>query len=192
MEQFFDEYGLLAVAVILFLDDIGIPIPGGSSFIAAAIASAQNPAFPPLGIFLIGFLIPPLANSVLFYLGRHGLRDWLRTHGHKFFLPEKRIKKAEKEFKKYGNHAVFFAAFFTTIRAVSSVIAGGLRMPAKQFFSYHISGVFLWSAGLTLMGYFFGKKIWHWITEFYEVVLIILTVFVLIKVVHWYLSKRKK
>lgn len=171
MENFILDYGIFAVSFLLFIDDLGIPLPGTTIIFSSAVLASQTNDIPICQIFLVALIIPPISNGLLYYFGRHGLRKWLSTNGHKIFLPEKRIKKAEKTFKKHGEKAVFFAAMVTSVRAVSSVIAGSMKMNPLKFMFYHFLGVFLWATCVVGTGYFFGDTVWQIIQNQWKIII---------------------
>jgi membrane-associated protein len=195
MEDFILSYGLVALAGIFLLDDLGIPIPSGSILFSAGILAKKFPEnFPLLSLWIIATIIPLIGNSILFYLGKHGARIWLQNHGHKIFLPQYRLKNAENFARKYGEKAVFFAAIISSVRAVSSVLAGSFSMPYKKFISYHIPGIIIWSTTLIFTGYFLGNKIWEYLQIYkhqgFIILGIILFIYILTK--HKFFKKLTK
>ncbi len=176
MEGFIINYGILAVALLLFIDDLGIPLPGTTIIFSSAILASQSPEINIWSLFFVALFIPPLGNMILFYFSRHGLRDWLETHGHKIFLPKKRLNKAQTIFDKYGEITVFFAAMITSVRSVSSVIAGGLKMNSFKFMIYHFLGVLVWASVIVGTGYFFGNHIWEILRTKWEIIILFILI----------------
>ncbi len=176
METFIINYGILAVALLLFIDDLGIPLPGTTIIFTSAIMASQTAEINIWHLFIVAILIPPLGNMLLFYFSRHGFRDWLDAHGHKIFLPQKRINKAQRIFDKYGEETVFFAAMITSVRSVSSVIAGGLKMNSFKFMVYHFAGVLVWASCVVGMGYFFGDHIWDILQSQWKIILLLVLI----------------
>ncbi len=189
MEEFIINYGILAVALLLFIDDLGVPLPGTTIIFTSAILASQSPEINILYLFIVALFIPPLANMILFYFSRHGLRDWLDAHGHKVFLSQKRINKAQKIFDNYGEITVFFAAMITSVRAVSSIIAGGLKMNGLKFMIYHFLGVLVWASVVIGTGYFFGNHIWEILRTKWEII-ILLIFLILAGKAFWNFSKK--
>ena len=150
-------------------------------FFSSAIIASQNPAIDIFSILLIAIIVPPLGNGLLFYFGKHGARHWLKTHGHKIFLPNKRIKQAEKFFEQYGDKTVFIAAMVTSVRAVSSVIAGSLDMHPAKFFTYHFFGVLIWACSVVGIGYFWGDEIWYILQTHWKIIFTLVGVLLLLK-----------
>lgn len=191
MEVFLEQYGLLAIAIILFIDDLGIPLPGTTIIFSAVIYQRTVSADFPVELFLISLFIPPICNGLLFYWGRNGARKWLDTHGHKIFLPNKRLKNAEKSFAKYQEKTMFFSALVPSVRAVTSVIAGGLKIPYVTFFFYHLSGITLWASVVVGGGYFLGEEIWNTIKGSFNVIIGLVILFFITRFLLRYVSFSK-
>lgn len=160
MQEFVVQYGVFALAVLLFIDDFGIPLPASTLIFSTAVLARTNTEMSVLLLFLVAVLIPPISNGTLFFLGKRGARNWLHRHGHRIYLTEKRMHKAESFFRKYGDKAVFIVAMLTSIRPVTSIIAGSMDMNPRRFFAFHMSGIICWASFLIGSGYLLGEHIW--------------------------------
>lgn len=190
MENFLNEYGVIALGTLLFIDELGVPLPMTTILFTTAIfIKAGSSNIPIESIYLIALFIPPISNTILFLAGKNGLRHWLKTHGHKVFLPNNRIQKAEKIFNKYGDKTVLLVAIIPGIRPVASVIAGSLNMKNSKFFFFHFLGLFLWANIVVGTGYFFGNDIINIVKTYKEVVIGVALIFIFISI---YLSKNSK
>ena len=167
MENFVLDYGIFALAICLFLDDLSFPFPTATVLFSTAVFARTNPNISLFPIILIALFIPPIANGIMFYFGKHGARKFLDKHGHRFLLPEQRIKKAENILKKYGDKTIFFVAMLPSVRPVCSMIAGSLNMKTWKFIIFHFAGIIIWNIIIFGSGYFFGIKIWNIIKEFF-------------------------
>jgi len=167
MENWIAEYGLVALAFFLFIDDLGFPFPTTTILFSSAIFAHTNPEIDFLPLVLIALFLPPISNGILFFAGQRGLRNWLHQHGHRFFLTSTRLIRAEKFFEKYGEKTVFFGSMWTTIRPLCSVIAGSLGMKFAKFAIFHFAGVVIWVAAVLGTGFFWGREIWEILREFW-------------------------
>lgn len=193
MEDFIAEYGIWALAGILFIDDLGVPLPGTTLIFSAAVLASQG--FPGIQLYqliLIAFLIPPISNGIIFFLGRHGARNWLKTHGHKFFLPEKQLQKAETFFQKYGEKTVFIAGMMSGLRAVGSLTAGSLGMKPYKFILYHFLGLSVWATIIVGGGYFFGEEIFQTVKTYWQPILLIIVILILGKIFYNFCNTKLK
>ncbi len=172
MEDLVAEYGVWAIAFFVLGDDFGLPFfpPGIMLFAYSAMAKTHTLNLWP--IIFIALTIPPFANYCLFFAGKRGLRIYLEHHGHKFYLPKHRIKKAEEILSRHGEKAIFFAACWSTIRPFCSLVAGSLGMNTSKFMFYHYLGVMTWATFLIGGGYYFGADAWVWVETNWKYVLL--------------------
>lgn len=184
MDDFILNYGILAIASLLFIDDLGIPLPGSTIIFTSAILARTNDQICIFKIIFIALLIPPIANSILFYWGNHGARKWLKSYGHKILLPNKRLKKAEVFFEKYGEKTVFFTAIIPNVRVVTSVIAGSSNMNPLKFLGFHFAGILIWATIFIGSGYFLGESIWACLKENYRMVILFAFLLIFIKIIY--------
>jgi membrane-associated protein len=185
MESLITEYGVLALAFFLFIDDLGVPFPTSTILFSSAVLARTNPEISLWSLVMIALIIPPISNGILFLASRRGLRHWLGDNGHRVFLTKKRLRKAEKFFDKYGDRTVFIAAMITSIRPVSSVIAGSLGMNYTKFFAYHLAGVVVWATGIFSIGYFLGDQIWYFLQQHWLGLLGLVALLFIIKFIIW-------
>ena len=185
MEQYFAEFGLLAVAFFLAIDDFGVPIPISTLIFAVSVWIKTNPDMSLIPLICIAVFIPPICNNILFLWGRHGARKWLQTHGHKFFLPDRRLKKAEKFFKDHGPWAIFLGSCFTTLRPMLAVTAGSTNMHHYTFIISNFLGVCIWAGVVIGSGYYFGESIWYVVKNNWEIAFGILCFLVVAKILFW-------
>ncbi len=178
MENFIIDYGLLALALCLFIDDLGIPFPTSTVIFSSAVLARTTPEIPLFWLYLITISIPPVGNTILFWWGSHGARKWLNTHGHKLFLTNSRLRKGEQFFEKYGEKTIFFGAMITSLRPVLSIIAGSVRMHPAKFVVFHFFGIIIWASTIIGTGYFFGQEIWEVVKNNWQFVIVIILIII--------------
>lgn len=76
-----------------------------------------------------------------------------------FLFHKDHVTKAEKFFKKYGPKTIIFARFVPIVRTFAPILAGVGKMHYQTFFFYNLVGGFLWTAGLSFLGYFLGQLV---------------------------------
>ena len=69
------------------------------------------------------------------------------------------MAEAHTFFEKHGGKSLILARFVPFVRTFTPIVAGVARMNYSIFFIYNIVGGFLWSVGITLLGYFLGQII---------------------------------
>ena len=161
MENLLVEYGLWILPVFFFIDDMGVPCPSGTLLFAATIFARTHDAYPVWAPVVLAILSAQLGNGLLYFWGRHGAKQWLQTHGHKFFLPQKRLDKFESFFSHHhGRQTIFLTSLVNNVRPFMALAAGSSGLPPQKFFPLNFSGIFVWAMGIFIAGYFLGEHIW--------------------------------
>jgi membrane protein DedA with SNARE-associated domain len=156
MDALFQQYGYAAVFVGVLLESIGLPLPGESLMITAAVYASTTHH---LNIFV---LVPLAAAGAIagdqigFFIGHWiGVRV-LERWGRKLGLTEERLELGRFLFRKYGASVVFFGRFVAFLRTFAAVLAGANRMPWHTFLLWNSLGGICWTALYGFGAYFLG------------------------------------
>jgi membrane protein DedA with SNARE-associated domain len=157
--HFISTYGYWAVGLIVGMESMGIPLPGETTLIAAAIYAGTNHQSN------IGLVIAAAAagaiigDNIGFWLGREFGYRLLRRCGRYVGLTEKRIKLGQYLFQRYGSMVVFFGRFVAVLRALAAFLAGANRMPWPHFLLANAAGGIVWAAAYGLGAFYLGKQV---------------------------------
>jgi membrane protein DedA with SNARE-associated domain len=155
------SYGYWAVAAIIALESMAIPLPGEATLIAAAIIAGTSHELDIAFVIVAAALGAILGDNIGFWLGRElGYRLVLR-YGPYIGLGESRIKLGQYLFQRHGGAIVFFGRFVSLLRAFAAFIAGANRMRWSHFLAFNAAGAVLWSAFYGLGAYYLGKEARH-------------------------------
>ena len=105
-----DHYGYLAVGGFITLEDFGIPVPGETILIAAAVYAGAGR----LNIFVVGLvavLAAIIGDNIGYAVGFFGGRALVLRFGKYVRLTGERLDKAEAFFARYGGVVVAGARF---------------------------------------------------------------------------------
>ncbi len=135
----------------------GIPVPGETALITAAVLASQ-------GKLQIEFVIPIAAAAAIigdnlgYLFGRKGGRWVLERPGalHRQRLEVLRV--GEPFFARHGPKAVFFGRFLLGLRVWASWLAGATHMPWRSFVLWNALGGITWATTIGLIGYFLGHS----------------------------------
>jgi membrane protein DedA with SNARE-associated domain len=148
----------LVVGLVIGVESMGVPLPGETTLIAAALLASQ-------GDVNIYFVIAAAAtgaiigDSVGYFIGRKAGRSLFERLGRRFHhFSETRIVKAEKYFHKYGVWTVFFGRFVALLRIFAGPMAGMLRMPYPRFLAANAAGGIAWSTTIGVVAYKIGDN----------------------------------
>jgi len=152
------HYGYLAVFALVMIEDFGIPLPGETVLIAAAV-------FAGLGklsiwwVIIIGFLAAITGDNIGYLIGRSGGHRLLVKYGKYIFISNDKLEKLEHFFERNGAKIVVVARFIEGLRQVNGILAGTTEMRWRKFFLYNALGAGLWVITWSLVGYFGGSYI---------------------------------
>jgi membrane protein DedA with SNARE-associated domain len=151
-------WGYLAVFLFVGIDAAGIPFPGETMLIVAAIyagtGALQIPiviAAAALGAF-VGF-------DVSYIIGRTGGRAFILRFGKYVRLDINKIERAEEFFEKYGNWAIFLGRFVSVGRAWAALLAGLNRMPWPTFLIFNAASAVVWALLFGVLGFELGHNL---------------------------------
>lgn len=152
--------GLVGVTLIIFAETglfVGFFFPGDSLLFTAGFLASQN--FLDIRLLLpLLFAASFIGNCVGYAFGKR-MGPKLFTREDSLLFHKKHIEKTHAFFEKHGPKTIFFARFFPIIRTFAPILAGVGSMPYRQFVTHSILGGFVWTFGLTLLGYILGNTV---------------------------------
>ncbi|WP_158240719.1 DedA family protein [Telmatospirillum siberiense] len=155
LEPWLHHYGIVAVFIILTFESCGIPLPGESLLIVAAMLSGRGD-FSVGSLFLSAWAGAVLGDNIGYLIGRILGHDLLLRYGGKIGLNAARIGRIEAIFARYGPVAVGFSRFFSVLRQLNGIVAGTMKMDWWRFLIFNALGGALWVLVWTMAGYYFG------------------------------------
>lgn len=153
-----DNYGYAGVGALVFLEDFGVPVPGETMLIAAAVYAYQG-QLNLLAVAVIAFVAAVVGDNVGFAIGHFGGRELVLRWGRYVFITEERLDKAQGFFDRHGGKVVTIARFVEGLRQANGIIAGIVGMRWLKFLAYNALGAALWVALWTVVGYEAGSQI---------------------------------
>jgi membrane protein DedA with SNARE-associated domain len=152
-------YGYWAVAVFVAIESTGLPFPGETMLLVAAIyAGTTHHLFIPF-VILAAACGAIVGDNLGFWVGREGGYRLLRRYGHFIHLDERKLKLGQYLFLKHGGKVVFFGRFIAVLRAWAAFLAGTNRMRWPSFLVFNALGAIVWATVYGLAGYFLGKNV---------------------------------
>ncbi len=152
-------YGYWAVLVFVAIESTGIPFPGETMLIIAAIYAGTTHHLSILFVILAAASGAILGDNLGFWVGREGGYRLLRRYGRYIRLDERKLKLGQYLFQKHGGKVVFFGRFIAVLRAWAAFLAGTNRMRWPSFLLFNALGGILWATLFGLGGYFLGGRV---------------------------------
>jgi membrane protein DedA with SNARE-associated domain len=152
------HYGLWAIALFVFLEDFGIPVPGETVLIAGAVFAGSG-RLNIVVVGVVGFLAAVAGDNVGYAIGRFGGRALVERWGRYVFLTKERLDKAEQFFARHGGKIIVVARYIEGLRQANGIIAGITGMRWLRFLAFNALGAALWVGTWVSVGYFAGQHI---------------------------------
>lgn len=154
---FVEDYGYIALYLILSVGFIGLPVPNEVIVMTSGLVVSQSVLSPMLA-YAVTFMGIVTSLTVLYTLGRFGHKPiFRRLEKHPKFASK--LKKTSQIVEQYGPAALILGYFFPGIRHFVPLVAGSHNMRFGKFAAYAYPTGFAWSFILFLCGYYFGDKI---------------------------------
>jgi membrane protein DedA with SNARE-associated domain len=161
LAQWPSHYSYLVLFLIVFAENVGVPVPGETMVLGAGmLASRPDASISVVGVILVTITAAILGDNLGFWLGRRWARGRIERGGRFLFLTPKALEVVEGYFHHYGSLTVFFARFVTGLRVVAALAAGTSTMSWSRFLLANSGGAIAWATCMTLLG-FFGGHSWQ-------------------------------
>jgi membrane protein DedA with SNARE-associated domain len=150
------QYAVWTVFLLAFSE--AVPIVGtvvpGSTLIVAISAFAIETEINPWLLLAAAIGGAILGDGASFWLGQRCHEDILSRWPLNQFPGF--IAKSQEFFRRFGAASVFLARFTAVVRAFVPLIAGILRMPARQFYIANVLSAVVWAPAHVFPGVVFG------------------------------------
>jgi membrane protein DedA with SNARE-associated domain len=149
---------------IIGLESMGIPSPGETALVLAAVLASQGKLNIEL-VLVIGIASAIVGDNIGYFAGRKLGRDVLEAPGP---LRKRRvmvIRAGDRFFQRHGGKSVFLARWVALVRVAAAWLAGINGMPFKKFFFWNALGGITWGLTFGLVGYFGGQAAANVIAE---------------------------
>jgi membrane protein DedA with SNARE-associated domain len=139
-------YGLWALFTVLALESMGLPAPGETALVAAALYAQRTQQLDISAVVLVAAAAAITGDNIGYLIGRTiGIRLVARF-GRYVGLHEARLKVGQYLFLRHGGKIVFFGRFVAFLRTFAALLAGINRMPWPHFLVMNAFGGICWAA----------------------------------------------
>jgi membrane protein DedA with SNARE-associated domain len=159
LQHLISSYGYAAVGAIVGLESMGIPLPGETVLVLAALYAGTQQDLSILGVVASAAAGAIIGDNVGYWIGRRFGYGLLLRYGPGVGLSDSRIKLGQYLFLRHGGKVVFFGRFFPVVRALAAFLAGVNRMPWREFLVANAVGGIVWASGFGMGAYLFGKAL---------------------------------
>jgi membrane protein DedA with SNARE-associated domain len=150
------SYGLILLFAVVAAESAGVPLPGETALVAAAILAAQG-HYSIVEVIVVAAVAAILGDNAGYWIGRTGGRALLRRWGPIRRYAERVLPPGERFFEKHGGKTVFIGRFVSVLRVTAAWLAGITHMTWWRFFLWNATGGIVWATLVSLLAYYFGK-----------------------------------
>lgn len=152
--------GLLVIAAFIFAESgmmVGFFLPGDTLLLSAGILAATG-KLSLAAVIAVAAAAAIAGDNTGYQIGKSlGPRLFRKKDG--LIFRRSYLEQAEKFFEVYGSKTMAIAHFIPVVRTFAPVVAGAGKMPRPKFALFDALGDIAWAVAITLLGYWFGRKI---------------------------------
>jgi len=154
--QLVQTYGYWAVFLAVGLESLGVPMPGETTLIAAALFAGATHRLSLVYLVIVASVAAIAGDNRGYLIGRGGGYRLLRRYGHRVHVDEAKLKVGRYLFDRHGGSVVFVGRFVTVLRTYAAFLAGTNMMSWRRFLIYNATGGILWAATVGTGAYLLG------------------------------------
>ncbi len=156
--QLLAVYGYWAVVLAIALESMGLPVPGETTLLAAAVYAGISGHLS-IALVIVSAAAGAIAGDNIGYaigrlVGKRALQHARPTTRHGRALLVGRFL-----FQRNSGKAVFFGRFVAVLRMFAAMLAGVTGVPWSRFLLYNAGGGVLWATAIGLLGYGLGANV---------------------------------
>lgn len=154
------DYGLVILFAFVAVESAGVPIPGETVLITAAVlARPEHHNYSLVSVIVVAAAAAIVGDNVGYVLGRYGGRKLISRWKFVERYAQKALPPSERFFEKHGPKTVFFGRFIAILRVTAAWLAGLSHMQWWRFFAWNAAGGIIWATGVALLAYWAGKAV---------------------------------
>ena len=156
-----DHYGYWAIALLLLLENIGVPVvPGEFAMISGAIfAGTGRAGLNIVVVAVVAFVASVVGAEIGYLVGRFAGRELILHYGKYIMIKPHHLDRAEAIVDRYGGIVVVIARFIVGLREAIGIIAGITQMRWLTFTIFNVIGAAIWVATWVTIGDVAGDHI---------------------------------
>ncbi|MBD3225697.1 MAG: DedA family protein [Caldithrix sp.] len=185
-------YAILFISALI--ENTFPPIPGDTvTVVGAYLISVGYLGF--WGVYLSTTLGSVVGFFIMYLIGRKFGRTFIKSDFRKKMFNERRIKKAEIWFARYGYGVIAANRFLSGTRSVISLFAGSFHLKPLPVLLYATLSALVWNGLLIYGGYLLGVN-WEMISaivkNYNRVIIVLMVILVVILIVRRRHKKNKR
>jgi membrane protein DedA with SNARE-associated domain len=156
--QLLHTYGNPVLGLVIGLECLGLPLPGETLLIAAAVYAGTSHQLNIVFVVLSAILGAILGQMAGYAIGWVIGFRLLRRYGRYIGLTTRRLAYGRALFRRHGVKVVVVSRFVILLRTLAALLAGANRMPWHRFMAANIAGSAIWALLYGVGAYVLGHE----------------------------------
>jgi membrane-associated protein len=157
VDHLIEVAGYPLLFVLVMAESSGVPIPGETALITAAVLASRG-KLQIEWVIVLAAAGAIVGDNIGYVIGRKGGR-WLLERPGRFYRQRREVlSTGEPFFERHGPKAVYFGRFVLGLRVWASWLAGATRMHWRSFAVWNALGGISWATAIGLLAYFLGNS----------------------------------
>jgi membrane protein DedA with SNARE-associated domain len=148
---YIDDYGYVAVALLVFLANLSIPMPAEATLVVASIYTVSGD-LTLVPVMVVAWVAAVLGESAAFAIGRYGGRPLAIRLGRRFGVTHDLLDRVEGFYGRHGSATVVAGRFVPLLRRANGLVAGVTAMAWPRFLVANAVGAAIWVGVWTTVG----------------------------------------
>ena len=158
MHELIQAYGLWVLLIIIMLESAGIPMPGETALVTAALYAGSTQRMSLTSIVLVASTAAIIGDNFGYLIGRSIGARLIMRYGSYVRLNQPRLKIGQYLFLRHGGKIVFFGRFVAILRTYAAVLAGMNHMQWRLFLVVNALGGVCWALLFSSGAYLLGEQ----------------------------------
>lgn len=195
LERFLTDYGYLAIFVLMFVEEAGLPLPLPNEVALMYVGYLAYQGRLDANLAgLVATLGATCGSALLYLIARRGGRPLIHRFGRLIHVTEERLNQAERVVAKWGPISIPIARLTPGLRIATTIVAGVLNVSYKVVLVSVIGVSLVWSYFWVHLGRALGDR-WQEGAQTFEragrwSVLAIIVIVAIVLLVRWLLKRR--
>ena len=151
------SYGYYAVFALIALESMGIPLPGETALISAALYAGTTHHLNIAVLAVVAASAAVIGDNAGYWIGRTGGQRLAERYGRYVGLDRAKLKVARYLFARHGVKVVFFGRFIAVLRTFAAFFSGVSKMRWSRFVVANTAGGLLWAGFYAFGAYALGN-----------------------------------
>jgi membrane protein DedA with SNARE-associated domain len=191
LNHLLSQYGYAAVFLFVMVESLGVPFPGETMLITAALYAGATHHLEIGLVWAVAAAGAIIGDNIGYSVGRFGGYRLLRRYGSKIRLDEAKLKVGKLVFDRHGGKVVFFGRFVSVLRTYAAFFAGANRMTYWHFLVANAAGGIVWS-GIYALGFYFAGSVLSRIRGPFDIAIGVGAVAIVVLFVVWLRRNEKR